>query len=61
LVKGRRKFFLLPTKHYPDLGGEGEDDVIRWDSRVGEENRETAGANYVLRIKIVLLHPNNLI
>jgi hypothetical protein len=38
-------------------GGEGEDDVAWWDPRVGEENRETAGANIVLGMKIFLLHP----
>jgi hypothetical protein len=35
--------------------------VARWDPRVGKENRETAGANCVLGMKIFLLHPNNFI
>jgi hypothetical protein len=37
--------------------GEHEDDVVRCDSRVGNQNRETAGANCVLGTKIFLLHP----
>jgi hypothetical protein len=35
---------------------EGED-VAWWDPRVGKENRETAGANCCLGMKIFLLHP----
>jgi hypothetical protein len=38
-------------------GGEGGDDVAWWDPRVGNKNRETAGANCVLGMKIFLLHP----
>jgi hypothetical protein len=33
----------------PKIWGRGEEtDVASWDPRVGKENRETAGANYVL-------------
>jgi hypothetical protein len=31
--------------------------VVWWDPRVEKENRETAGANCVLEMKIFLLHP----
>jgi hypothetical protein len=37
------------------FGGEKEEEW--WDPRVGKQNRETAGANCVLRMKIFLLHP----
>jgi hypothetical protein len=30
--------------------------MARWDPRVGKENRETAGANCLLGMKIFLLH-----
>jgi hypothetical protein len=40
-----------------DLGWKEEDDVAQWDPRVGKENRESAGANCVLGMKIFLLHP----
>jgi hypothetical protein len=44
------------------IWGRGEAaDVALWDPRVGNENMEIAGANYVLRMNIVLLHPNNFI
>jgi hypothetical protein len=35
-------------------GGEG---LEWWGARVGMQNRETAGAIYVLGMKIFLLHP----
>jgi hypothetical protein len=34
-----------------------EDDVAQWDPAVGRENRESAGANCVLGMRIFLLHP----
>jgi hypothetical protein len=38
--------------------GEGRKaNVTLWDPRVVRENRETVGANCVLGMKIVLLHP----
>jgi hypothetical protein len=37
--------------------GEGEDELAWWDPQVGKENRETAGAQCVLGMKIFLLHP----
>jgi hypothetical protein len=40
-----------------DLGWGGEDDVAIWDPRVGKENKETAGANCILGMKIFSLHP----
>jgi hypothetical protein len=41
-----------------DLGrGREDDDMTLWDQRVGKENRETAGAYCVLRMKIFLLQP----
>jgi hypothetical protein len=40
-----------------DLGRGREDDVAPWDPRVGNENRETAGATCVLGMKIFLLNP----
>jgi hypothetical protein len=40
-----------------DLGRGEEADMAWWDPRVGKENRETAGANCVLGMKIFLLHP----
>jgi hypothetical protein len=40
-----------------DLGRGRKDDVAWWDLRIGKENRETAGANCVLGMKILLLHP----
>jgi hypothetical protein len=49
------------TSTDPRFGGEEEDEVAWWDPRVGKENRETAGANCILEMKIFLLHPNNLI
>jgi hypothetical protein len=46
----------------PKIWWRGEEaDVASWDPRVGKENMEAAGANCVLGMKIVLLHPNNLI
>jgi hypothetical protein len=44
-----------------DLGRAETDDVALWDPRVGKENRETAGANCVLGMKIFSLHPNSFI
>jgi hypothetical protein len=38
-------------------GREREGDMAWWDPRVRDENRETAGANCVLGMKIFLLHP----
>jgi hypothetical protein len=35
----------------------GEKEEEWWDPRVGKQNRETAGANCVLKMKIFLLHP----
>jgi hypothetical protein len=32
-----------------------------WDPQVGKENRENAGTNCVLGVKIFLLYPNNFI
>jgi hypothetical protein len=38
-------------------GGEGEGDISWWDPRVRKENKETAEINYVLGMRIFLLHP----
>jgi hypothetical protein len=38
-------------------GKGGEVDMACWDPRVGKKNRETAGANCVLGMKIFFLHP----
>jgi hypothetical protein len=40
--------------------GEGKEKAWQ-DSRVGKENREVVGANCVLKMKIILLHPNKFI
>jgi hypothetical protein len=37
-----------------------EAEATRWDPRLGKENREIAGANCVLGMKIFLLHPQKL-
>jgi hypothetical protein len=42
-------------------GEEKENDVAVRGPRVGMQNKETAGANYVLGIEILLLHLNNFI
>jgi hypothetical protein len=42
-------------------GEEKENDVAVWGPRVGMQNKETAGANYVLGIEILLLHLNNFV
>jgi hypothetical protein len=44
-----------------DLGWKEEDDLALWDPRVRKENRETAGANCVLGMKIFLLYPGDQI
>jgi hypothetical protein len=46
----------------PNIWWRGEEaDVASRDPRVGKENREAAGANCGLGMKIVLLHPNNFV
>jgi hypothetical protein len=52
---------LVPGPRSKIWGRGTKDDVASWDPRVGKENRETAGANCVLGMKIFLLHPNNFI
>jgi hypothetical protein len=40
------------------IRGRGREGEVAWrDPRVGRENRETAGVNCVLGMKIFLLHP----
>jgi hypothetical protein len=38
----------------------GEKEEEWWDPQVGKQNRETAGANYVLEVQIFLLRPQLL-